>query len=86
MKEKSSTRIIIRLEKNKKYIEKELNPLMMCALFHLQHIIDPDTWETIKLNKFDKSLIEFFKIIEKIDDEYLFGKDEWKYIDETKNK
>lgn len=61
-------KIILRLEKDGKYIEERLTPRMICALFDLNYMLTPDVWETIKLNKMSKELSEFFKIIELLDD------------------
>ena len=63
----TKTRIIIRVEKDGKYVEKELTQRMVCALFDLQYMID-EVWDTIKLNKMDKDLADFFRIAEFIDD------------------
>jgi len=64
---KPDINIKIRLERNGKYIEKEMSQKMMCALFDLQFMIH-DTWKTVKLNKMDKDLSAFFRIIEHLDD------------------
>lgn len=61
------TKIILRLEKDGKYIEKRLTRRMVCALFDLQFMIN-GIWKTIKLNKMDKDLIKLFKIVSHIDD------------------
>lgn len=58
-------KIILRLEKDGKYIEKRLSKKMICALFDLQYMIDD--WSTIKLNKIDKDINKFFRIIEYFD-------------------
>ena len=63
----TKTRIIIRVEKDGKYVEKELTQRMVCALFDLQYMID-EVWDTIKLNKMDKDMDDFFRIAEFIDE------------------
>lgn len=40
---------------------------MICALFDLQYILN-DVWDTLKLNKMDKDMGEFFRIIDYIDE------------------
>lgn len=103
------TKIVLRLEKDGKYLEKRLTKRMVCALFDLHYMLDRggiveheakkiikkikaidideknknkiikqfhllkrigmvDTWDDIILNKFEKEMTEFFKIIEHIDD------------------
>lgn len=66
-KKRNNTRIFIRLEKNGKYIQKRLTKRMICALFDLQYMMD-EAWDTIELNKMDKELGDFFKIVEQIDE------------------
>jgi hypothetical protein len=66
-KEMESVRIILRVEREGRYFEKELAWRMICALFDLQFMIADETWETIKLNEMDKELDDFFKIIEIVD-------------------
>lgn len=61
------TKIFIQLEKNGRYIQKKLTKRMICALFDLQYMMD-ETWDTVELNKMDKELRDFFRIIEHVDD------------------
>lgn len=69
LKKPNRTKVIIRLEKNNRYVEKRLTKRMVCALFDLQFMLDENNvWEVAKLNKIDKDLLNLFTIISFIDD------------------
>lgn len=66
-KVRKDNKITIRLEQKGRYLEKELTPKMVCALFDLQFMFTPDCEEVIELNKIDKELDKFFGIMGHID-------------------
>lgn len=65
--EKDKTRIIIRLEKNGKYVERQLSRRILCGLFDLNYMLTDEVWDTIKLNGMEKDITKFFKIVEFLD-------------------
>lgn len=76
---KQKPRITISVDFKGIHREKKINPKIICALFDLQYIIGNDVWDTLKLNKIEKDINEFFDIIEKIDDTiHEEGRHEWK--------
>lgn len=61
--------IKIYLKDKNKVIERKLTKKMICSIFDLQYMLDKGVWNTIKLNKRDKDIKEFFKVIYFLDDE-----------------
>lgn len=64
----AKSKIILRLEREGKYLEKELSTKMIMALFDFQYMYDVNTWETVNLNNIKDELRAFFKIVDHIDD------------------
>jgi hypothetical protein len=56
-------KITLRIETKDKFIEFNIPKRMMHNLCDLQYMLD-ECWHTIKLNKMDKDLKDFFKITE----------------------
>jgi len=55
------------IEKGEKEIRIPLNEKMFRALFDLQYMID-DVWGTLRLNKIDKPIQEFFNVVSQVID------------------
>lgn len=61
-------KIKIQIKKNGNVYEKQLNNKIISSLFGLQFMLDEKTYKTLKLNKIDKDLEKFFKIVNEIMD------------------
>ena len=60
---KKKVKIILRLEKAGKYLEKQIPRRIICGLFDLQFMISDKTWKILKLNHLNKDILDFFDIV-----------------------
>jgi len=59
--------IKIYLKEKNKIIERRLTRKMICCMFDLQYMLGKDVLDTVKLNKMEKEILRFFKIISFLD-------------------